>query len=473
MPHHLNLQSLTLCDYRCFEAIDIDFHPRLTVLVASNGAGKTAILDAIAVAFGPYIGAFDEAVGKHFAPSDIRRFQVRKTATHEMEYAAKGVRLEARGFIPGSLLVRLLDDDSPQTWHRALTSPRKAKTTIKDAKNLIDYGKRMQEAVRTEGSDVLLPLIAYYGTGRLWQQKKLTAGKKNERTSRTVGYTDCLDPASSYKSFVEWFRYWSFNAKDLQFSGQAHTPAFVELAGYIDSVKGAVNTCLAPSGWEGLEYSFMRDTLVAHHHQHGELPVELLSDGIRNMIGMVADIAFRATKLNGQLGAQAASQTPGIVLIDEVDMHLHPQWQQVVLQNLVQAFPAMQLIVTTHSPQVLTSVDASSIRILRQKWDSAEQEPFVPVAKVEFQTKGVSSADLLARIMGTDPIPNVPESAWISDYQSLIKQNLHQQAQGIELRQKIERHFGAKHPVLRDLDRLIRLQEFKQRLPSDLSRGKH
>jgi len=472
MPH-LSLQSLKLRDYRCFEAIDIDFHPQITVLVASNGAGKTSILDAIAVALGPYIGAFDEAVGKHFEPSDIRQFLVRETATHEMEYAAKGVWLEAKGFIPGSLKDILSLDHSPETWSRALTSPTKAKTTIKDAKQLIDYGKRMQEAVRTPGSDVLLPLVAYYGTGRLWQQKKLTAGKRIERTSRTIGYTDCLDPASSYKSFVEWFRYWNLNAKDLQLKEQAHTPAFHEFTGYINSVKGAVETCLAPSGWKGLEYSFKRDTLVAHHPQHGELPVELLSDGIRNMIGMVADIAFRATKLNGPLGAQAASQTPGIVLIDEVDMHLHPEWQQVVLQNLVKAFPAMQFIVTTHSPQVLTSVDASSIRILRQERDFAEQKPFVPVTKVEFQTRGVSSADLLARIMGTDPVPNVPESAWVSDYQSLIEQNLHQQPQGIELRQKIENHFGTQHPVLRDLDRLIRLQQFKQRLPPDLGRAKH
>jgi predicted ATP-binding protein involved in virulence len=96
---------------------------------------------------------------------------------------------------------------------------------------------------------------------------------------------------------------------------------------------------------------------VAHHDQHGELSVALLSDGIRNMIGMVADIAFRATKLNPQFGFLAAKETPGVVLIDEVDMHLHPEWQQVVLQSLTTAFPALQFIVTTHSPQVLTTVN--------------------------------------------------------------------------------------------------------------------
>lgn len=212
----LNIQKLRLRDYRCFEALDIDFHPRLTVLVASNGAGKTSVLDAVAVALGPYIGAFDEAVGKHFEASDIRQFKVRNSHTNEMEYAARGVRLEATGFIPDSIVDRIGDDHPSETWRRALSGPTKAKTTIKDAKELIDYGKRMQESVRTPGSDAVLPLLAYYGTGRLWQQKKLTTNKKLGRSSRTVGYTDCLDPASSYKSFVAWFRYWSLNAKDFE-----------------------------------------------------------------------------------------------------------------------------------------------------------------------------------------------------------------------------------------------------------------
>ncbi len=466
MPH-LNLQALKLCDYRCFEVLDIDFHPQLTVLVAANGAGKTSVLDAVAVAFGPYVGAFDEAVGKHFEASDIRLFKVRETASHEMEYAPKGVRLYARGFIPDSLIDSVSETHPPSTWHRALTGPTKAKTTIKDAKELIDYGKRLQEAVRTPGKVVLLPLLAYYGTGRLWQQKKLMASKKIQRTSRTIGYADCLDPASSYKAFVEWFRYWNLNAKETRIKAQetGQRSTHTEFEGYIESVGNAVNICLEPAGWKDIEYSFTHDALVAHHEQFGQLPVELLSDGIRNMIGMVADIAFRATKLNGHLGATAAVHTPGIVLIDEVDMHLHPEWQQVVLQNLTRAFPAMQFIVTTHSPQVLTSVDARCIRQLRQVTDPETGATVSVVAPVTTQTRGVSSADLLARIMNVDPVPDVWEARMLNDYQALIQQNRHDSKDGQALRVQLVRHFGPDHPVMRECDRLIRLQGFKQRLP--------
>lgn len=431
MPY-LNLQKLRLRDYRCFESIDIELHHQLTVLVAANGAGKTSILDAIAVAFGPYIGAFDEAVGKHFEPSDIRLTQTRRTATNEMEYAPKGVRLEATGFIPGSMEDLILDKHPPSAWRRVLTSPTKAKTTIKDAKELIDYGKRMQEAVRTPGSDVLLPLIAYYGTGRLWQQKKLMASRTLPRTSRTIGYADCLDPASSYKTFVAWFRYWNLNAKDLQLKEQTNTPAYEEFAGYIASVKTAVDTCLTPAGWKNLEYSFKLDTLVAHHDLHGELPVELLSDGIRNMIGMVADIAFRATKLNGHLGAQAATQTPGVVMIDEVDMHLHPEWQQVVLQSLVQAFPALQFIVTTHSPQVLTTVPRENIRLIER--DDSGYHARTP----DFSPLAHESGDALAKIMGTHREPPLALQDDVRQFEQWLRAGQEQTPEAQVLRTKLD-----------------------------------
>ena len=126
-PSRLCLHRLQVRDYRCFSSLDIRFHEQLTVLVAANGAGKTSVLDAVAVALGPYLGAFDEGVGTHFSPTDIRLAKVRDTAALEMEYAPQGVELEAEGTVPL---------DQPDlggervTWKRGLAGPTKAKTTI-------------------------------------------------------------------------------------------------------------------------------------------------------------------------------------------------------------------------------------------------------------------------------------------------------------------------------------------------------
>lgn len=447
----LNIQRIKLWDYRCFETIEINFNERLTVLVASNGAGKTAILDAIAIAFGPYLGAFDEATGRHFKSSDIRLSRVRETATNEMEYALDGVSLEATGFVPGPGTIQRKHTN----WKRKLAGPTKAKTTIKDATVLINYGKRMQEAVRTPGADVVLPLLGYYGTGRLWQQKKLT-GTKLPRTSRTIGYTDCMDPASSYKLFVAWFHYWSTNMLKGQVDANRLNREYVpsEFDHNIESVSGAVNACLAPSGWKNISYSLSREELTAVHDEYGELPVELLSDGIRNMIGMVADIAFRSTKLNPQLGSEAAKQTPGIVLIDEVDMHLHPEWQQLVLQSLTDAFPCLQFIVTTHSPQVLSTVKRENIRVIGH--DSQGQSiAALPLA----MTYGEPSGDVLQSVMMVDPQPPVIEKADLQNLTELVDQGNYQSAEAVELMQRLVAALGEQHPQLQRLQRSIHRQK--------------
>ena len=455
----LSIQKLRLRDYRCFESIDIDFHKQLTVLVASNGAGKTSILDAIAVAFGPYIGAFEESVGKHFEPSDIRLTRVRETPTNEMEYSAKGVRLEATGFIPGSMIDQIADDHPSTTWKRSLAGPIKAKTTIKDAKELIDFGKRMQEAVRTLGTGITLPLLAYYGTGRLWQVMKLMEGKL-PRTSRTIGYTDCLEPGSSYKSFVAWFRYWTTNAFKGRYTaseaGQVYEPT--EFDNFIDSISSAVNTCLAPAGWKNISYSLSREELVAHHEQYGELPVALLSDGIRNMIGMVADIAFRAAKLNPHLGALAAKKATGVVLIDEVDMHLHPEWQQVVVKSLTDAFPMLQFIVTTHSPQVLSTVRREQIRII-----GPDASGKIIAAPPLAMTYGEPSGDVLHSVMMVDPQPPVREKVDLQRLTELVDQGNYQTHEAIQLMESLGATLGEQHQQLQRLQRSIQRQEAMKR----------
>jgi predicted ATP-binding protein involved in virulence len=427
----LQLNSLALKNFRCFEALSIDFHPQLTVLVAENGAGKTSVLDAIAVALGPFVGAFDDGIGPGFLPSDIRVRQVRDTSGNEMEHAPSGVSLVAKGRIPGDFLGADLQATEWQ-WKRHLAGPKKSKTTIKDAKVLVDCAKALQHDVR-EGKTVDLPLLAYYGTNRLWQVRKLVS-KKLAQTSRMVGYTDCLKSGSNYKIFCEWFRYWSNSA-----FAHAHRAAKQgvpedrsEFDDYIDCVVQAISTCLAPTGWCCIHYDVGLEELVALHQDAGTMPVAQLSDGVRNMIGLVADIAFRATKLNPHLGAEAARQTEGIVLIDEVDMHLHPSWQQTVLASLQEAFPKIQFVVTTHSPQVLSTVSREHIRVLEQR--DGVYTASIPV----FSPLAHESGDALARIMQVHKEPVLEIQQDIRAYEQLVRAGKEQSNDAKSLRAKID-----------------------------------
>ena len=83
-----------------------------------------------------------------------------------------------------------------------------------------------------------------------------------------------------------------------------------------------------------------------------------------------------------------------------------------------------------------------------------------------FQTRGVESADVLANIMDVDPIPHVEEAQWLSNYRALIQQHLFDTTEAKALRTRLEEHFGNEHPVIFECDRMIRLERFKQTLPS-------
>ena len=112
-------------------------------------------------------------------------------------------------------------------------------------------------------------------------------------------------------------------------------------------------------------------------------------------IGMVGDLAYRCCRLNSKKNMGALIATPGIVLIDEIELHLHPSWQQQILPTLQKIFPKIQFIVTTHSPQVVSSVPKECVRIISEG----------QVASFDIQTQGVEVGDILEGIFGTYPTP--------------------------------------------------------------------
>ncbi|MCC7495854.1 MAG: AAA family ATPase [Fimbriimonadaceae bacterium] len=442
----LRLDHLEVSNYRCFERLALDLHPALTVIVARNGCGKTAILDAIAVALGPYVGAFDEGKAVHFAPSDARLSRRRGGALAELESQ-----------YPVTVRAVAQVDHRSEEWDRVLRGAR-AHTTFADARPLSDFGAIQQHLVRAavDGRDdsPVLPLVAYYGTGRLWGEMRLTAGRKAVvQTSRTAGYADCLSSASRYKAFADWFE----RLCRAEYEERHDSIRLAVIQGQLSAIRTAVDTVLQPCGWHSIAYHSAERGIIAHHERYGMLAVDQLSDGVRAMVGLTADIAHRAARLNSHLGSAAVVATPGIVLIDEVDMHLHPEWQQVVVDALRAAFPSLQLVVTTHSPQVLSTVARESICLLRESPDGWVAE------SPALQTRGVESAEVLSRLMRVDPVPRVAEARWLADYQALIDLDQADSPTGRALRQQLEAHFGAQHPVILDCDRLLRYRRFQQR----------
>lgn len=438
------LERIDLCNYRCFAELAVSMHPKLTVLIARNGSGKTSVMDAIAVAFGTFVGSFLAGTGVGASQRDVR-LRLTNPKLREME-AQYPLSITAAGTVNGHYI----------EWSRNVNSS-KSGTTIKDAKPLTLIGEALQRAV-SANEPAVLPLLAYYGTGRLWKQKKVTERKvySSEFHSRTSGYQDCLDPASSFKFFLDWFRYAAnANADDLNRQREQNIlqSDLMEsaYAGLIAAVRGAVDECLQSSGWQNMRYSFTHLSVVMEHPDHGILEVGQLSDGVRNMIALVADIAYRMVRLNSHFGAEAAKRTPGIVMIDEVDMHLHPQWQQHVLASLDRAFPSIQFIVTTHSPQVLSTVRKEHIRVIGLNIDG-KAVAVEPLAR----TYGRSNADVLQATMGVTPEPPIEGGELLRRYINLIEQAPLSDPDIPRWRMELVQIFGDDHPSLIRADMVAR-----------------
>lgn len=350
------LERLELHNFRCFETLDIDFHKQLTVIVGKNGSGKTTILEAAAIAAGSLFAGLDRIPAKGI---DKETDPLRKAYV-------MGVTDDVQQQFPVEITAYGRIDDTDQenlVWKRAITRAG-GTTTTKEARQLMDRSYKYQSLLSKGDPDLQLPVIAYYGTGRLWDYHRQKQKDIFTFNTRTNGYINSLDGTANVKLMIEWFRNMTISKYQRQEENLGSIPE-------LDAVYAAMESCLQKlSEYSDIKIRYNMNTNeldVYYSNTNGErmrIPLNQLSDGYKGMISLAADIAYRMAALNPQLGIQVLEKSGGLVLIDEIDLHLHPAWQQRVLDNLTEIFPRVQFIVSTHAPAVIHSVRTENLRIL-------------------------------------------------------------------------------------------------------------
>ncbi|HMY01299.1 MAG TPA: AAA family ATPase, partial [Agitococcus sp.] len=186
-------------------------------------------------------------------------------------------------------------------------------------------------------------------------------------------------------------------------------------------------------------------------NQTTQLRIEQLSDGYRTTLAIVMDIASRMAEANPDMPDPL--QTEGVVLIDEVDLHLHPGWQQTILLDLMRTFPNIQFIVSTHSPQVVSSVKPECLRVI----DWLNEHPrLLPVLFSE----GAEAQQVLLDVLGVKSarVTELQIVQKLENYQEMVANNQWDTKEALALRKTLDQWGAGFEPELVRLDVDIRLQ---------------
>lgn len=385
----MRIDGLEIRNFKKFESQAFDFHPRFTLFVGENGSGKTSVLDALTVSLGIWLVKPPDSLVAS-SGRNILRTEVR------LEAERKGDRVAFRERGPAAVRATGQIGDTPNvTWTRQFLEGA-TKTSNKEAKQALAI---VQDVYRRDaaGENVLCPVLAYYGAGRAWLPSNQRISKESKlagQARRWAAFYDCFNERIRFADVNQWVR--------REFLATANRkgrwrPGF-------EAMKHAVLACVP--GANDLWFDPDRDQMVLSIDGNAQ-PLENLSAGQRVMLALVADIAIKAVTQNAyllppdELGPEdhplprVLAATPGVVLIDELDVHLHPGWQRRVATDLKKTFPAMQFVCTSHSPQVIGELSPAEIRVLDGEAPTVPERSF-----------GIDSSRVLEELMGSPLLPS-------------------------------------------------------------------
>ena len=410
----MRIKELELKNFRCFEHMSLMLHSNMNVMVGVNGTGKTTLLEAIRIFIGAVFCELDKIENKISSPSitddDVRLHNL------ERQYS-----VEIQGILD---IDKELLHDGIASWDRVLERYG-GKTKFGNGKNAKELSKNIQTLIR-DGEETAVPIIAYYSTDRYKKEKKNTGLEADG--SRLRGYYNALDSMTNIWFFLNIIK--TETLWELQSGKQSIILSMVRKV-----IAGCVPDCAE------IVHDVKYDKLIITQRDGEKIPFSSLSDGVRSVLSMVMELSLRCYLLNPYLGENAPLFTPGIVLIDEIDLHLHPEWQLHILNDLSAMFPRIQFIVSTHAPLILSSVKDGCVFSIADK------------SVYSFPNQYKRHPEQILTDMNT----KLTFGHDLADYRLLIEAGKGKSEEAVRLREKLEVELGKNHDELLKADVMLQL----------------
>jgi predicted ATP-binding protein involved in virulence len=360
----MKVKNLKLLNFRGIKELSVDFTRHTTAFVGVNGVGKTTTLDALAIGLSQLTWRINgnPQKARPISPDDIAQ---------GADFARIEITVELRGM---TISWSIVQNRKQGKYSDALRSSNFE--ALNAAVRRLDAEWEHVESERQE--NYRLPLSVFYDVRRAVTEVPLRVREKLLHNPYEA-YQDALDRGGAdFKRFFIWYR----NFEDVENEGRVENPSF-----RYPGLNAARNAIMTFTGFSDVRVRRTPSMRMVVMKGGKEFNVLQLSDGERVMLALLGDLSRRLSVLNP--GLANPNEGDGVVLIDEIDLHLHPGWQRDVVNNLEGTFPNCQFIVSTHSPQVVGELLPGSVKRLR---DGRLLEPVI-------RSIGLSSDEVLEELM--------------------------------------------------------------------------
>lgn len=367
----MKINRLQIDNFRGIKKQELILDGKGTIFFGMNGVGKSSILRAVSILFSKLIQKAIKNKYKNTMDIDISDIMFGQSkAKLKVDFS--------------------LDEINEFSYNRSIERKMKKKTHT--SKSIDKFGATFYDKY-IEDENENMPIFVNYGVHRVVLDIPLRI-RKNHSFEKISAFEKAIESKIDFRTFFEWFR----NQED--YENQIKATSHLEYEDKtLKSVRNAIYVML--DGFNNLRVD--RNPLrMVINKEDKKLEINQLSDGEKCTLSLVGDLARRLALANPNLNNPLEGK--GIVLIDEIELHMHPTWQRRIIPTLTHLFPNIQFLITTHSPQVLGEVDnkmnifelnkeSSGIESTRIKsligWDSNYiLEDFMGTSAINLQTKG-------------------------------------------------------------------------------------
>ena len=387
------MKSITIDNFRCFSHLEIDFREKVNLVIGDNAAGKTSLLKACKYALSAWFSGFSD-VNTRWQTFNESDFRIIEHDSFRLPDEPIRIYFDLGNISDRLYLSEMSNEFSlymPGEQYIGRNSRKNSRSLQAGISDLRSYTTVLyyRYASKEKGQIHALPLFVSFSTEDIHSKRQIK--QKSFMTvnqSASFGYYECL---TAYGLFKYWLK------RMLVLAETGERPQELQ------SVCDAIVKALGPEGCNIISKVHIYPNLKDVYYEFVDgrkISSEKLSDGYMRLVNIVTDIAFRCYLLNGAIyGADAIKMTKGTVLIDEIDMHLHPTLQAKVAKALSDTFEGLQFIITSHAPMVMSSVKTDAENSVFQLAYSHENG----YTQQMISTYGQDISTIIRRNLGTAP----------------------------------------------------------------------